>query len=88
MANWTHVEKQLSKHPRFIAHFTPTTSASWQNIAEHILRDARSIALTQGIDIKDEVIVYNQDSEPFIRTAEATDILLKVSRATRSLRSI
>ena len=90
-ATHTHPEVQawLTKHPRFVMHFTPT-SASWPNMVERFFRDISqqrikrssftSVAeLLWTIDLY--VAQHNANPKPFIWTASASDILAKVTRA-------
>ena len=83
----------LRKHPRFHAHFTPT-SASWLNMVERFFRDITNNAIRRGAftsvhDLIDAIDAYllqhNQAPKPFIWTANASDILAKVMRARQAL---
>jgi transposase len=89
------VRTWLAKHPRFHAHFTPT-SASWLNMVERFFRDITTDRLRRGVfrslpelisAIKEYIAVHNQDPKPFVWTAKANDILQKVIRANRRLSS-
>jgi transposase len=89
------VRAWLAKHPRFHAHFTPT-SASWLNMVERFFRDITTDRLRRGVfrslpelisAIKEYIAVHNQDPKPFVWTAKANDILQKVIRANRRLSS-
>ncbi len=89
------VRAWLAKHPRFHAHFTPT-SASWLNMVERFFRDITTERLRRGVfrsvpelisAIKEYIAVHNHDPKPFVWTAKANDILQKVIRANRRLSS-
>ena len=81
------------RHPRFIMHFTPTSS-SWPNMVERFFRDfteqaydaacfRASLELEQAIE--EYIGHHNVTPKPFIWTAKARDILEKVSRARTAL---
>jgi transposase len=87
------VQTWLAKHPRFVMHFTPT-GASWLNMVERFFRDLSenrikrdsftSVAeLELTIDLY--IAAHNADPKPFIWTANAKDILAKVTRAKKAL---
>jgi transposase len=90
------VQAWLAKHPRFVMHFTPT-GASWLNMVERFFRDLSenrikrdsftSVAeLESAIDLY--IAAHNADPKPFIWTADAKDILAKVTRAKKALASV
>lgn len=94
-ATHTHPDVQawLAKHPRFVMHFTPT-GASWLNMVERFFRDLSesrikrdsftSVAeLELAIDLY--IAAHNAEPKPFIWTADAKDILAKVTRAKKAL---
>lgn len=87
------VRKWLAKHPRFHLHFTPT-SASWLNMVERFFRDLTVNRLRRGVfrslpelvsALESHLAQHNKKPKPFIWTAEAKDILAKVSRARKKL---
>jgi len=87
------VKAWLAKHPRFHLHFTPT-SASWLNMVERFFRDLTTKRLRRGVFHSVPQLVgaldaylqhHNKAPAPFIWTAKATDILMKVKRARRKL---
>ena len=89
------VQAWLEKHPRFHMHFTPT-SASWLNMVERFFRDITTARLRHGVfrsvpeltqAIDDYIVHHDKNPKPFIWTAQAKDILEKVSRANRRLSS-
>ncbi|HUZ95638.1 MAG TPA: IS630 family transposase [Edaphobacter sp.] len=87
------VRKWLARHPRFHAHFTPTSS-SWLNMVERFFRDLTQNGLRRGVfrDVEELITAigayidkHNDRPKPFIWTAKAADILEKVKRASKSL---
>lgn len=87
------VQAWLTKHPRFVMHFTPT-SASWLNMVERFFRDITenrikrdSFASVADLQcaIAEYIELHNRDPKPFVWTASATDILAKVTRARAAL---
>lgn len=87
------VRAWLARHPRFVVHFTPTSS-SWLNIVERLFSELttkqirrgsfNSVAqLQQAIDRFIES--HNENPRPFVWTATAEDILTKVDRARQVL---
>jgi hypothetical protein len=86
----------LVKHPRFVMHCAPT-SASWLNMVERFLRDIsehriRCDSFTGVAELERAIDLYiadhNAHPKPFIRTASASDILAKVTRAKVALAAI
>lgn len=89
------VKAWLAKHPRFHLHFTPT-SASWLNMVERFFRDLTTKRLRRGVfhsmpELVEALEAYlqhhNKAPSPFIWTAKANDILMKVKRARKKLQS-
>lgn len=87
------VKAWLVKHPRFHLHFTPT-SASWLNMVERFFRDLTTKRLRRGVfhsvpelvtALEKYLETYNQEPTPFVWTAKANDILMKVKRARKKL---
>jgi transposase len=87
------VKAWISKHPRFHLHFTPT-SASWLNMVERFFRDLTTQRLRRGVFHSVPELVaalekyldhYNKEPTPFVWTAKANDILMKVKRARKKL---
>jgi transposase len=87
------VQKWLTKHKRFVMHFTPT-SASWLNMVERFFRDLSEHRLRRdsfaSVDELEQAITqyiehHNKNPKPFIWTASADDILAKVTRAKAAL---
>jgi len=88
------VRRWFQRHPRFHAHFTPT-SASWLNMVERFFRDLTVNRVRRGvfhsvqeliIAIQDHIAHHNQNPKPFIWTAKASDILEKVKRGRAALK--
>lgn len=82
------VRKWFARHPRFHAHFTPT-SASWLNMVERwfgLLSEKQikrgthrsTIALEQAI--REYLAIHNEKPQPFVWTKTADDILASVAR--------
>lgn len=89
------VKAWLAKHPRFHLHFTPT-SASWLNMVERFFRDLTEKRLRRGVfhsvphlvaALEEYLVRYNHDPTPFVWTAKASDILMKVKRARKKIPS-
>jgi transposase len=83
----------LERHPRFHLHFTPT-SASWANMVERFFRDITDQRIRRGVfrsvteleqAILDYLALHNEAPQPFIWTAQASDILEKVKRGRTAL---
>lgn len=83
------VKKWLAKHPRFHAHFIPTSS-SWLNLVERFFRELTDKRIRRGVftsvpeleaAIMSYIEVHNANPKTFIWTAKAADILAKVERA-------
>ncbi len=90
------VKSWLAKHPRFHLHFTPT-SASWLNMVERFFRDLTTKRLRRGVfhsvpalvaALQEYLDTYNQEPTPFVWTAKANDVLMKVKRARNKLSSL
>jgi len=87
------VQRWLAKHPRFVMHFTPT-STSWLNMVERFFRDISerrikrdsfaSVAELQRA-IAQYIAHHNRNPKPFVWTASANDILAKVTRAKAAM---
>jgi transposase len=87
------VKKWLAKHPRFVLHFTPTSS-SWLNLVERFFGKLTDKAIRRGIfksvpdlieAIEDYLKTTNDNPTPFIWTATAESILEKVRRGRVAL---
>jgi transposase len=89
------VKAWLKKHSRFHLHFTPT-SASWLNMVERFFRDLTTKRLRRGVfhsvpelvgALEKYLQTYNEEPTPFVWTAKAKDILMKVKRARKRLQT-
>jgi transposase len=90
------VKVWLAKHPRFHLHFTPTSS-SWLNLVERWFRELTDKALRRGVfhsvpDLIAAIEAYleanNDDPKPFVWTATAEEILVKVARGRVALEAV
>ena len=86
----------LEKHPRFLLHFTPTSS-SWLNLVERWFRELTDKALRRGVfpsvpdlvaAINEYLEAHNSDPKPFIWTASVEAILEKVGRCKAVLETV
>jgi len=82
------VARWLKNHPRFVLHFTPTSS-SWLNLVERWFGEITRKRIRRGAfksvaelirAIEDYVRVNNQNPKPFVWTKRADEILEKVGR--------
>jgi transposase len=82
------VKGWLEKHPRFVLHFTPTSS-SWLNLVERWFGEITRKRIRRGIfksvqelvaAIEDFIRCNNEDPKPFVWTKKAEEILEKVNR--------
>ena len=94
--NHPNVKAWLARHPRFVLHFTPTSS-SWLNMVEIFFGQLTDKAIRRGIfhsvpDLIDAIESYlaahNQNPEPFTWTATTDQILDKVRRGRVTLQAI
>jgi transposase len=94
--NHPNVKAWLARHPRFVLHFTPTSS-SWLNMVELFFGRLTDKAIRRGIfhslpDLIDAIETYlaahNQDPQPFTWTATTKQILQKVRRGRVTLDAI
>ena len=82
------IQKWLAAHPRFVLHFTPTSS-SWLNLVERWFAELTSKKLRRGAhrsvrqlntDIRAWIDTWNQDPKPFVWTKTADQILESIAR--------
>src|SRR5271154_171305 len=82
------VKKWLLAHPRFVLHFTPTSS-SWLNLVERWFSEPTSKKLRRGThrsvrelnsDIRTWINDWNDDPRPYVRTKTADQILESITR--------
>jgi transposase len=82
------IHKWLAAHPRFVLHFTPTSS-SWLNLVERWFSELTSKKLRRGAhrsvrelnaDIRAWIDTWNDDPKPFVWTKTADEILNSIAR--------
>jgi transposase len=82
------IQKWLLAHPRFVLHFTPTSS-SWLNLVERWFAELTNKLLRRGAhrsvhalnaDIRAWIETWNQDPRPFVWTKTADEILDSIAR--------
>ena len=90
------VQRWLKKHPRFVAHFIPTSS-SWVNLVERWFGELTRKAVRRGafVSVPDLIqaidaflAAWNQNPRPFVWTARVEDIMAKLERAKTKLEMI
>jgi transposase len=81
------INNWLLAHPRFVVHFTPTSS-SWLNLVERWFSELTTKKLRRGThrsvrqlnsDIRAWIDTWNQDPKPFVWTKPADQILDSIS---------
>ncbi|MGH2882734.1 MAG: IS630 family transposase [Solirubrobacteraceae bacterium] len=82
------IRKWLLAHPRFVLHFTPTSS-SWLNLVERWFGELTNKKLRRGAhrsvrdlnaDIREWVRTWNESPRPFVWTKTADEILDSIAR--------
>jgi transposase len=82
------IQKWLLAHPRFVLHFTPTSS-SWLNLLERWFAELTNKKLRRGAhrsvtelnrDIRAWIETWNENPRPFIWTKTADQILESITR--------
>jgi transposase len=82
------IQKWLAAHPRFVLHFTPTSS-SWLNLVERWFAELTTKTLQRGAhrsvrelnaDIRAWIASWNEDPKPYIWTKTAEQILDSIAR--------
>jgi transposase len=87
------IQKWLAGHPRFVLHFTPTSS-SWLNLVERWFAELTNKQLKRGThrsvrelntDIRNWIETWNQNPRPYVWTKTADQILETISRYCRRI---
>jgi transposase len=82
------VRRRLARHPRFVLHFTPTSS-SWINLVERWFGELTTKLLRRGqhrsvralnADIRNWIDTWNEDPRPYLWTKTAEQILNSIKR--------
>jgi transposase len=82
------IQRWLAAHPRFVLHFTPTSS-SWLNLVERWFAELTTKKLRRGAhrsvralnaDIRAWIDTWNDNPRPFVWTKTAEDILDSIAR--------
>jgi transposase len=82
------IQRWLAAHPRFVLHFTPTSS-SWLNLVERWFAELTTKLLRRGThrsvaqlntDIRAWIETWNANPRPFIWTKTADEILDSIAR--------
>jgi transposase len=82
------IQRWLAAHPRFVVHFTPTSS-SWLNLVERWFAELTTKKLRRGAhrtvrqlnaDIRAWIDTWNDNPRPFIWTKTADEILESIAR--------
>jgi transposase len=82
------IKKWLAAHPRFVMHFTPTSS-SWLNLVERWFSELTTKLLKRGAhrsvrdlntDIRAWIETWNEDPRPYVWTKTAEQILDSIAR--------
>jgi transposase len=82
------IQKWLLAHPRFVLHFTPTSS-SWLNLVDRWFAELTNKLLRRGThrsvhalntDIRAWIQTWNDDPKPFVWTKTADEILESIAR--------
>lgn len=90
------VQRWLKKHPRFVAHFIPTSS-SWVNLVERWFGELTRKAVRRGafVSVPDLIqaieaflAAWNHNPQPFVWTAKVEDIMAKLERARIKLETV
>ena len=85
------IKRWLLAHPRFVLHFTPTSS-SWLNLVERwfaeltnkkLRRSAHTSVRQLNHDIRSWINTYNDDPRPYVWTKTADQILESISTYCR-----
>ena len=87
------IQKWLAAHPRFVLHFTPTSS-SWLNLVERWFAELTNKKLKRGThrsvqalnqDIRAWIETWNDNPRPYVWTKTADQILESIARYCRRI---
>ena len=90
------VQGWLTRHPRFVTHFVPTSS-SWLNLIERWFGELTGKRIRRGAfvsvadliaAIEDYLANWNENPKPFVWTATVESIVEKLSRCKQTLEKI
>ncbi len=90
------VQRWLSRHPRFVPHFVPTSS-SWLNLVERWFGELTRKAVRRGVFVSVPDLIqaieaflaaWNESPNPFIWTAKMDKIIEIIDRARSKLEAI
>lgn len=82
------IQRWLARHPRFVLHFTPTSS-SWINLVERWFAELTTKLLKRGAhptvralntDIRNWIDTWNENPRPYVWTKPAERILESIAR--------
>jgi transposase len=82
------IQRWLAAHPRFVVHFTPTSS-SWLNLVERWFSELTTKKLQRGAhrsvralnnDIRAWINTWNEDPRPYVWTKTSEQILESIAR--------
>jgi hypothetical protein len=93
--NHPRVQRWLRRHPRFIAHFVPTSS-SWLNLVERWFGELTGKRLRRGVFVawgicqrpSKFLAAWNDAPNPLVWTATVESIVEKLSRCKQTLKRI
>jgi transposase len=87
------VKRWLTNHPRFVLHFTPTSS-SWLNLVERWFSELTTKKLRRGThtsvrqlnaDIRNWINTWNDNPRPYVWTKTADQILASIANYCRRI---
>jgi transposase len=90
------VQGWLTRHPRFVSHFVPTSS-SWLNLIERWFGELTGKRIRRGVfvsvdalklAIEEYLAAWNKDPKPFVWTATVESIVNKLGRCKQTLEKI
>jgi transposase len=90
------IQNWFKRHPRFVAHFIPTSS-SWLNLVERWFGEITRKRIRRGVFVSVEALenaieefltAWNSDPKPFVWTATVESIVEKLSRCKQTLERI